>query len=160
MTSSALLSAVSAALHPRVSAAGGVCDVAESMDEAVVFLAAAPVRWRLILLWDGYGSHAHAREGMTYHNVTCVIQQLRGLPAAGLATTAKLLAFSDRIESVSAWMRALRFPDGQDADIAGFSLTESRWLQTVEKARAHSLSFQLQAALPGFTDTIPLVFPQ
>ena len=158
MTSSSLLAAVSHALTPRVIAAGGVCDVAESMDEAVVFLAAAPVRWRLVLLWDGYGSHAAARQGMTYHNVTAVVQQLRGLPATGLATTAKLLAFSDRIEIVSAWMRALRFPDGQEADAAGFSLLDSRWLQTVDKARAHSLSFQIQAALPDFSETIPLEF--
>jgi hypothetical protein len=155
MTSSALIAAVSAALASRVAAAGGVADIAESMDEAVAYLAGGTTRWRLILLWDGYGSHPAAREGMTTHQITAVIQQARGLPAAA---GPKLLAFAERIEQVSAWIRAMRFPDGCEADQAGFSLADSRWLEAPKATRAHMLNFSLAAALPGFAETIPLVF--
>lgn len=155
MTSSALLAAISTALASRVAAAQGGMEVAESLAEASDFLAAAPARWRLILLWEGYGSHAAAREGMTTHCVTAVVQQLRGLAAA---RTPGLLSFADRLEQVSAWMRALRFPDGTGADSAGFSLSDSRWLETAKTARAHAITFSLIAALPPFPETIPLSF--
>ncbi len=153
MTSSALLVAIRAALAPRVTAALGTLELAESMDEAAAFLDAAPAKWRLILLWEGYGSHAAAREGVTTHQVTTVVQQLRGLTPV---RSSKLLTFADRLEQVSAWMRGLRFPDGSGADDAGFSLSDSRWLDTIPAARAHAISFSLTAALPAFTDIIPV----
>lgn len=155
MTSATLLAAVAAALLPRVSADGGVQEVAASLEEAREYLLTAPARWRLILLWDGYGSHPAAREGMTSHQVTAVLQQARGLPAA---SAPKLLSFADRIEQVSCWIRAMRFPDGTGADAAGFALADSRWLETHPSARAHALSFTLTAALPSFGETIPLTF--
>jgi len=153
MTSASLLTAMAAAIRPRVLAASGGLELAESLEEARDFLASAPSRWRMVLLWDGYGSHPAAREGMASHQVTAVIQQVRGL---GSERSAKLLTFSDRIEQVSGWIRALRFPDGSEADPYGFSLTDSRWLETVKTARAHALSFSLATALPAFSETIPI----
>lgn len=153
MTSSAILTSVHAALAPLVVAADGVCEVVESMDEAAALLTGAPGRWRLILLWDGYGSHPAARQGMATHQVTTVIQQVRGLPAAAKP---KLLAFADRIEQVSLWIRAMRFPDGAEVDSAGFALEDSRWLEASKSTRAHMLNFTLVAALPNFIYTIPL----
>lgn len=151
MTSAVLLRATAAAILSRVTAAGGVLESAESLEEARDFLAAAPARWRIILLWEGYGAHAAAREGMTTHQVTAVVQQLRGLPAAAAP---KLLSFSDRIEQVSGWIRSLRFPDGAECDSAGFALSDSRWLETVKSTRAHALTFSLVAALPALTEII------
>ena len=92
---------------------------------------------------------------MPQHQVTCVIQQLRGLPAD---RTAKLLAFADRLEQVSAWVRSLRFPEACQADPAGFSLADSRWLETIPSCRAHGMSFNIEAALPAFSEIIPLEF--
>ena len=154
MTSAALITAIAAALLPRVVAAGGVLELAGSLEEARDFLAAAPARWRMVLLWEGYGSHPSAREGMTTHQITAVVQQIRGLR---IDAAMKLLTFADRIEQVSGWIRAVRLPDGTGADSAGFSLTDSRWLETVKTARAHALSFSLAAALPPFTEIIPLI---
>lgn len=157
MTSAALLTAISTALTPRVLAARGGLETAASLPEARAFLAAAPRRWRLILLWEGYGSHPAAREGMTTHQISAVIQAPSGLPAA-TAITPKLLAFADLIELVSAWFRAFRFPDGTGADSAGFSLDGSAWLDSAPGTQAHQLTFALPAALPAFDATIPLVF--
>lgn len=155
MTSAVLLRATAAAILSRVTAAGGVLESAESLEEARDFLAATPARWRIILLWEGYGAHAAAREGMTTHQVTAVVQQIRGLPAANAAAP-KLLTFSDRLEQVSAWIRSLRFPDGAECDSAGFALSDSRWLESAKSTRAHALSFSLVAALPALTETIPV----
>ncbi len=157
MTSAALLTALRTALTPRVLAAGGLLETPASLPEARAFLAAAPRRWRLILLWEGYGSHPAAREGMTTHQISAVIQAPSGLPAAAAAAP-KLLAYADLIELVSAWFRALRFPDGTGADSAGFSLDSSTWLEAAPGTQAHQLSFALPAALPPFDVTIPLQF--
>ena len=163
MTFAALLNAVSLALAPRVSEAGGVLEIAESMDEAQTFLEGSPNRWRLILHWEGFGSHPLARQGMTSHQLAAVIQQPRGLahrPGANLTNPLPggALPFSDRLAQVVGWMTAMRFPDGTNADIAGFSLETSQWLPTTATCRAHVLNFKLDAALPAYPLTIPLAF--
>ena len=153
MTNAALLTAVCNALAPLVRAAGGRIEQAQSLEEAAVFLAAAPAGWRVIVFWPGYGSHPSAREGMTYLQLTTVVQAPRGLPKH---VPGALDAFSAALEQVSAWMRALRFADGADVDSAGFSLESSTWLDTVPTARAHGITWQLAGALPGYAQTIPV----
>lgn len=157
MKIAALVTALSAALEPLARENAGTLEVAESMEEARAFLDAAPARWRLVLLWDGYGSHPQAREGMTKHRVTTVVQQVRGLPAQ---PATRMLSYSERLEQVSRWMRSMRFPNGTDADPYGFSLEDSKWVETIRTCRAHAMTWELVAALPGFTDTITLAFPQ
>lgn len=157
-----LLSAVETALAPLVEAQGGVLEVAESLEEARVMLTAAPRRWRLILHWEGFGEHPEARHGMTVHQVATVIQAPRGLghkpsPIAAPANQPK--SFSYYVKLVNGWMTAMRFPDGTGADPAGFAPAGSQWIETVQHFSAHALSWKLDAALPPFGDTIPLVFP-
>lgn len=164
MTFDQLINAVAAALAPRVTAAGGTLEVVESLEQARAFLAAAPNRWRLILHWEGYGDHEKARYGMTTHQVATVIQQPRGLnhkPGENLTNPLPSGAqpFSYRLGQVADWMMALRFPDGTEADNAGFAMSGSQWLETDPKAMAHVINWRLDAALPGFEMTIPLVFP-
>lgn len=156
MTSDALLTAVRDTLQARVADAGGRIEVARSMEEAQALLAGAPQAWRLILAWPGYGSHPAAREGVTHHQLTTVIQQRRGLPAG---RDQAVLTFAARIEQVSAWIRALRFPDGWQVDPAGFSLSSSTWLEAPRTTRVHAITWQLEAALPPFDSTITVPLP-
>lgn len=162
MTYDQLVNAVENALAPLAAAAGGRVIVAESLEEARKFLDAAPNRWRVILHWEGYAEHPEARNGMTSHQVATAIQAPRGLAHKPDVTKDKpsgAPAFSSYIAVVIGWMTALRFPNGTGADIAGFSLTGSQWLETQPGYAAHVLTWRLDAALPAFTTTIPLEFP-
>lgn len=162
MTYDQLINAIETALAPRVAAAGGVLEVAQSLAEARRFLESAPGRWRLVLHWEGYGEHPAAREGMTSHQVATVIQAPRGLahrPSPVKPGPAGQQPFSYYISLVTGWMAALRFPDGTGADEAGFAPAGSQWLETVNGYAAHVLNWSLAAALPPFTHHIPLDFP-
>jgi hypothetical protein len=164
MTYTQLINAVSAALAPLVTADGGTLEQAETLEEAQKFLSAAPHRWRLILHWEGLGSHPDARLGMTSHQVATVIQQPRGLlhrPGENLTKPLPggALPFSERLAQVTSWMAALKFPDRTGADDAGFSLESSQWLTTAPNTAAHTINWKLDAALPPYTAFIPLTFP-
>lgn len=162
MTYDQLINSLETALTARVTAAGGKLEVAESLEEARKFLDGAPNRWRLILHWEGYGEHSSAREGMTIHQVATVIQAPRGLgmkPSPVKQGPAGQQPFSHYISAVTAWMTAMRFPDGTGADSAGFAPAGSQWLQTQTGFAAHVLNWKLDAALPPFDLTIPLEFP-
>lgn len=162
MTYDQLVNAVETALSPLAGASGGSVQVAESLEEARRFLAASPNRWRVIIHWEGYGEHAEARNGMTSHQLATVIQAPRGLVHKPDPTKAKpsgAPGFSAYIAAVTGWMTAMRFPNGTGADIAGFALAGSQWLETTAGFAAHVLNWRLDAALPAFTTTIPLVFP-
>jgi hypothetical protein len=162
MTYNQLMNAVDDALTPRVAAANGQLILAESLEQARLLLESGPKRWRLILHWEGYGEHEKAREGMTRHQVATVIQAPRGLvksPSPTKPGPGGQVPFSEYISLVVAWMSALRFPDGTGADDAGFSSAGSQWLQTLPAYSAHVLSWSLDAAVPPYEMTIPLVFP-
>ena len=165
MTYDQLLNSVATALAPRVGAAKGELVVVESLEAARgMLLAAAPNRWKLILHWQGYGDHAAARQGMTTHQVATVIQQPAGLLHRPGENLTKPLPsgdepFSRRISQVIAWMMALRLPNGTGADSAGFAMSGSQWVESAAKSTAHVLNWKLDAALPGFPETIPLIFP-
>ena len=164
MTYSTLINAISTALRPLVTAAGGTLEQAETLEEAQKFLAAAPHRWRLILHWEGLSSHPDARLGMTSHQIATVVQQPRGLlhrPGENLTKPLPggALPFSERLAQVMGWMAALKFPDGSGADDAGFSLESSQWLTTAPATAAHALNWKLDAALPPYPAFIPLIFP-
>lgn len=162
MTYDQLMNAIDDALTPRVAAADGQLILAESLEQARLLLESGPRRWRLILHWEGYGEHEQAREGMTRHQVATVIQAPRGLvnsPSPTKAGPNGQVAFSTHISNVVSWMSALRFPDGTGADSAGFSSAGSQWLQTLPTYSAHVLNWSLDAAVPPFDLTIPLVFP-
>lgn len=158
-----LINAVEAALAPLVEAEGGTVEIVQSLGQARAALDNGPSRWRVILHWEGYGDHEHARQGMTNHQVATVIQAPRGLAKSQHATKDKpdgTKSFSHYLECVSAWMRAMRFPDGTNADSAGFQLANSQWLDTVPNHDAHVIAWRLPAAHPEFkTQTIPLEFP-
>lgn len=158
-----LINAVEAALTPLVEAEGGKVEIAQSLERARTALGNGPGRWRVILHWEGYGDHEHARMGMTNHQIATVIQAPNGLAKNQSATKDRpdtTKAFSHYLECVSAWMRAMRFPNGTNADSAGFQLANSQWLDTVPTHNAHVIAWRLPAAHPEFlTQTIPLVFP-
>jgi hypothetical protein len=165
MTYPQLLNAVAAALTPRALANGkGTVEIAESLEQARGMLTAAPRSWRIILHWEGYADHPAARQGVTYHQVATVLQAPRGLvhkPGDHLTNPLPdgTPSFSTRMEQVSEWMRAMRFPQGTNADPSGFALANSQWLDTTAGFMAHAFSWQLEAAHPGFDTNIILQFP-
>jgi len=163
MTWSALINATAAALAPRVTAAGGTLEVAQSLAEARAFLEAAPNRWRLILHWEGFSGNAKARYGMTTHKVATVIQQRKTLavkPGDALTHTSPSgePSIAERIQTVIEWMCAMQFPDGTSADVAGFVLSDSQWLETLPNFQAHAISWELDAAIPPYNQKIALTF--
>lgn len=162
MTYPQLIQAVQSALAPLAAAEGGSVIVAESIEQARSFLDSAPNRWRVILHWEGFGDHDKAREGMTSHQVATVIQAPRGLDHSPDITRPQLdgtPGFSARIAAIVGWMGAMRFPNGTGADVAGFAMAGSQWLATVPNFAAHVINWKLDAALPPYEKTIPLVFP-
>lgn len=162
MTYAQLVRAVAAALTPLASAQGGKVECAATLEQARSFMGAAPRGWRIVLHWEGFGDHPEARLGMTAHQVATVIQAPAGLDILRDATADKpggAKGFHHYISLVDGWMRALRFPNGCGADVAGFQLANSQWLETVPTYAAHAISWRLDAALPAFPLTIPLSFP-
>jgi hypothetical protein len=162
MTYEQLMTAMKDALAPRVAAMSGSLEEAENPEAARAFLDSAPSRWRLILVWEGYGEHSEARMGMIVHNVATVIQAPRGLAKDRKPTTQSPSgspAFSGYINAVNNWITAMRFPDGTEADVAGFAPAGSLWVPTVPSFAAHVLNWKLDAALPPFQETIALNFP-
>lgn len=163
MTYNQLIASVAEALTPLVEETGGKVEVAESLEEAQAMLDEAPRNWKLILHWEGFGDHASAREGMTAHQVATVIHAPRGLskdrsPIKPSSTGRP--AFSSYITAVVAWMTSMRFPDGTNADFAGFSLAGSNWVQSGTKQHTgHALNWRLDAALPAPANNIILNFP-
>ena len=164
MTWSQLLNSVHAALLPRVTAAGGTLELAQSLAEARLFLEAAPNRFRIILHWEGFADHAKARLGMTTHQVATVIQQRKSLaikPGDVLTRPgpAGEPPIGDRIEMLRKWMCSMMFPNGTGVDVAGFVLSGSQWLETLQGFQAHALSWHLDAAQDPYQEPINLVFP-
>ena len=157
-----LINAVESAISPRIIAAKGRVEVAESLEQAHAFLASAPNGWRLILHWEGYGEHPEARAGMTVHQVATVIHAPRGLPASKDPTKDKPGAnpgFHHYVTLVTGWMCAMRFPNGTGADVAGFAPAGSQWLETLPGYAAHVLNWKLDVAIPAHSQNIILQFP-
>lgn len=164
MTFPQLLTAMEDALLPLAAAQGGIVEVAQSPEEAQKFLAAAPRRWRIIIHWEGFGNHDGARLGMTTHQLATVIQAPAGLlmrPGEQLTRPRPNgdAPFSTRMEQVRRWVAGMRFPNGCGVDIAGFVLNDSQWLPTVSGMGAHVFNWQLDAALPAFSEHVILNFP-
>lgn len=159
-----LVNALETALAPLVVADGGELVVAQSLEKAHAYLTQAPNRWRLVLHWEGFAEHPLGREGMTTHQVATVLQQGADLihrPGENLTKPlpSGALPFSTRIDRVIEWMGSLRFPNGTGADVAGFSMAGSQWLEAAPRTQAHVLNWRLDAALPPHTTNRPLVFP-
>jgi hypothetical protein len=135
---------------------GGVVDIAIDPQDAMEILAVAPARWRIVLGWAGYGTHPDARIGMAVTKVYTVVQRAIGMQADRAADiyaaegTQAVPTMAILIESVSAWVRAMRLPVNRNADAAGFSLSGSSWLVLPEgnnRCRQHQLDFDLVHAL-------------
>lgn len=158
-----LLIALEDALRPLVEAASGKIQVAKSLEHARQMLSEAPVRWSLILHLEGYTGHPQSSHGMTYFRIATVIQQRAGLAldrgAAIHRSSAADVAFLERVEQVSGWMRSFKIPDGNGAAPEGFTLEEGDWVETEQTALAKSLSWQLEAALPPFVTNRILTIP-
>lgn len=155
MTADEMLRCVENTLAPLVAAQLGQLDVASDPEHAIEMLATAPPKWRLILGWPGYGGHPDAILGMGQHRIFAIVQAPKGLPVrhadtlhrSGPAGAPPLLS---RIETVSRWFRAMRFPDGCGVDSKGWALEGSNWLLVPEiETRQHQLDFVAAAALPA-----------
>ncbi len=149
-------------LAPLIQAEGGVLDVATDLEHALEMLASAPKRFRVVLVWDGYGSHPQNREGMAATRFTTFIHANIGLSHnAGSKIYRESVEgdkpFTARLEQLSEWVRALRWPDGADIDHAGMVLEDSDWvLNTPKNTKAHSLNWSLAQALTPHPTTIPI----
>lgn len=160
MTADEMLRCVENTLAPLVATALGTLDVASSPDHAIELLTTAPPKWRLILGWPGYGGHPDAVLGMGSHRIYAIIQGPAGLPARagdvlhkqGPAGAPPLMA---RIETVSMWFRAMRFPDGCGVDSKGWALEGTNWLEVEGlETKQHQLDFTLAAALPALAQVL------
>lgn len=144
------------AIEPQVRACKGVLECSTDLDEALGKLATSPSGWRVILVWDGFGSHEHAREGMSTLRCKTIINANKGLSLPGVFThqdghRSGDPAFMDMIEKVSLWMRSIRWPNGHDVDCAGLVLESSDWVSdTPANALAHSIDWTVAMALPPF----------
>lgn len=158
MTATELITRLKATLTPILEENGGQLEVAKSLADARVFLSSAPRRWRVILLFDGFSSHSASRYGKTYYRVATIIQQREGFrPKTGDEIHVSAHGgdpFLKLVEDVSELMRALRFPNGDDADCAGFTLEEGDWIDAERDGHAFNLGWQLEAALPHYEATI------
>jgi hypothetical protein len=161
-----ILRLTEAALKPLVEAQSGSLDVAVDLDHAMKILATSPKTFRVIMTWEGYSDHPTSRNGMANSNFLVILHHNPGLakdPATSLHTQAHEvgeLSFLARLEQVSAWFRALRFP-GRGMDCDGFVLTDSQWAaETPGNTRAHAMTFTIQTALPSFSETIIIPAPE
>lgn len=161
----AFLRAMEDTLRGLVTGLGGVLDVATDPDHALELLQTTPARWRAILGWPGYGDHPEALHGVATERVYVIVQAAKGLPMRA----GDLLHREGRmgeplmglIESVSKWMRAMRFPAGSGHDPKGFALTGSAWLSDIEgvETKQHQLDFSVVCALPVHPTSIVVSTP-
>ena len=165
-TPESLLQNIEDALSPLVAGIKGKLDVAEDLDRAMSRLANAPKHWRMILLWNGYGDHDQARNGMNSHLFTVIIHQNLGMsrvvgkPVHRAGHGNDTQSFMDLLKQVSGWMRALRWPNGHNVVCEGMALNDSQWVSDVPKvSRAHALNFSLDAALEDLPDLIVIPAP-
>lgn len=158
-----LLIALENALAPLCVAQKGRLQVAKSLDHARAMLSTAPQGWTLILHLEGYTGHPQSSHGMVYYRVATVIQQHEGMqiePGNAIhRSSAADVAFLERVEQVSGWMRSFKIPAGHHTAPEGFSLEEGDWVEAADRTLAKSLSWQLEAALPPFTTNRLLIFP-
>lgn len=158
-----LLIALENALTPLCVANKGKLQVAKSLEHARTMLGTAPKSWTLILHLEGYTGHPQSSHGMTYYRIATVIQQNEGMQIepgnAVHRSSAADVAFLERVEQVSAWMRSFKIPDGNGAAPEGFTLEEGDWVETAERTLAKSLSWQIEAVLPPFTTNRILTIP-
>lgn len=158
-----LLIALENALSPLCVAEKGTLQVAKSLVHARTMLATAPQAWTLILHLEGYTGHPKSSHSMAFYRIATVLQQREGMqlnPGNALhRSLAADVAFLERLEQVSAWMRSFKIPDENGAAPEGFTLEAGDWVETADRTLAHSLSWQLEAALPPFTTNRPLTIP-
>jgi len=152
-------------LAPLVKSMGGVLDVATDPDHALEILQTSPARWRLILGWPGYGDHAEALHGIAHERIYLIVQAAKGLPirAGNLLhrDTRMGQPLMGLIETVSKWVRAMRFPASSGFDPKGFAQTGSAWLADIEgvDTKQHQLDFSVVCALPAHDSVIPIAVP-
>lgn len=156
----AILRDIRCTLQPLIDEAGGVLDVASDLGHAMEILATSPSKFRVVLMWDGYGAHEHSREGMAVVRLSTFLHVNLGMtkePGEKLYKESMNgdMPFLDRLEQLSKWMRALRWPHGADVDPAGLSLQDSEWvLDTPGNSKAHMLGWALDQALAPFDKTL------
>lgn len=160
-TAASLLTDISTALRPLIQAEQGRLDVASSLDHALEILGTAVNRWRVVLLWNGHGSHQAAIHGMSSARFTTFIHQSLGLPmTVGDKVFKGDAAFLARMEQVSRWCRALRWPDGHGVACEGLALEDSEWVdQPPKHTAAHGLTWALEYALEYQPTTIVIPAP-
>lgn len=162
LTADAFLRAVEDTLRPLVTGLGGVLDVATDPEHAIELLQTAPPKWRCILGWPGWGDHAMAAQGMGSHRLYLIVQCAAGMtrrPADVLHRGRPSLPapMMGLLEQASAWMRAMRWPDGSGVDPHGFAQAGSAWLEVEGlETKQHQLDFTIDAALPFESQTIPV----
>lgn len=159
------LSGIETALKPLIEAEKGQLNIATDVDDALQLLVTAPNRFRVVLTWDGFGDHPEAINGVNQMRFLVIVQQARGMskdPSDSLHRQAHQVGeppFLDRLEQVSGWFRALRFP-GRNCSCEGLALTDSNWVgDAPAKTRAHALTFSLVVAHPPLPPAISLPNP-
>lgn len=154
--------AVEDTLKPLVTGLDGELHIATDPEHAVELLVTSPAKWRVILGWPGWGDHPQGREGMGTHRLYAIVQVAKGLtidPARMLHRGRPSLPgpMMGLLETVSTWFRAMRFPNGCGFDCAGFALVGSAWLEIEDvETKQHQLDFEIQAALPVHSVTLPV----
>jgi hypothetical protein len=156
----AIIQDIETALTPFVTADGGVIDVATDIAHAMQILATAPAKYRVVLVWDGYGSHKDARHGVASHRINTILHVNLGLaksPGDKIYKTsiAGQPSFIWRMERLSQLMRSMRWPDGTGVDHAGLALQDSDWVQdTPANTTAHVFNWSLDQALESWPSLI------
>lgn len=164
-TSYSILRDIENTLRPLIEADKGKLDVADDLDDALKQLAQSPKGWRVVLLWDGHLSHGEARHGMTRAGLTTFLQMDKGMsikPSVHRPAASGRAAFLTRLETLSQWCRALRWPADtpeyeSGIDCAGLVLEDSSWVSAAkDKTLAHGLSWSLQHALESSPQVIEI----
>lgn len=147
-------------LTPLIEDEGGVLDIATSLDHALEILATAPKRWRVVLLYEGYGDVGQGRFGVNSVRIATFIHANLGLakePGRRIYKTSgnDTMSMLARIELVSYWMRALRWANTNNVDCEGFSMDDSSWVSDPPRnSTAHVINWSLEMALPNFSNYI------
>lgn len=154
------------ALRPLIEADKGQIEVAGDLDDALKMLTVDPKSWRIILLWDGHLPQSNAREGFGKAGLTTFLQMGKGmatnLPVHRDSSSGRV-AFLVRMEKLSKWCRALRWPADDlitnyesNIDPAGLVLEDSSWV-TEAKTLTHGITWSLIHALEFQTEDIIII---
>lgn len=157
-----ILQDIEKTLCPIIEREGGTLEIMGSLEDALTKVSTAPKKWQVIVIWDGYGNHPHAVNGMSNVRLTSILHVNTGLEKDRGAALYQSNnngdpSFIDRLEFFSACMRALRWPDGANVACEGFALEDSQWVEgTPKNTSAKAINWSLAMALPSFGKTIPV----